>query len=1166
MTVTKINKLVVQGFKSFAKKTEFLFGDKFNVVLGPNGSGKSNVLDAICFVLGRMSAKSLRAEKSSNLIYNGGKEKKPGEKAEVAIYFDNATKVFPLDTPEVKISRTVKKNGSSDYRVNDKRWTRQQVVDLLSAAKIDPDGYNIILQGDIVQLIEMSSIERRQVLEEIAGISIYEDKKQKAMSELDKVDGQIKEAEVILTERETYLKELKKDRDQALKYKDAKDNIDRCRATVLFNQVTQKKEEVESLGKGRMDEEAKLGKLGKEMLVLSEKIAEKKKAMEGITNDIEQKGEKDQIAIMKEIEQLRVDIATNTQKVENLNNQLKDIASRREGLKSDYKTTDTRSEGIRNRIKEIEKRKIQLEKELKQIDDSIAQFKKKNDLGDIPELEQQVQAIDKKAEALQETVQKLRESQQNLFREKDKADIQLQNIDQTMDKVKAVAKEHEADLKNLKAKGDYFKSLTLELNKCLAEDSSLAAQLAKNREELIKKREELSKLSAAAVGIRENIQGDFSIKKILDMKKTTPGIFGTVAELGKVNTKYSLALEIAAGPRINNIVVQDDKVAADCIKYLKENKFGTATFLPLNAIRGPASSAEVKALLKFNGVHGLAVELIEFDLKFKSIFNYIFGNTLVVDNIDVARRIGIGKARMVTIDGDMAELSGAMTGGYRKRNKGVGFQEKETADNIDELEKRVNELESIVSVLQKRREENEKKITELRTNKATTEGEVLKIQKSLHLEEGDTDANKKLKDELKEQLKTAESELAKVNKQIGEANAELAKIRIQKEEVRGKINKLQNPRLLAELNTFEQTKDKLKSEGIELEHEHKSLNMQLKDIFGPETEKINKIIKQLDNDEKQFKADIDKTTAKVAADKETLKLKEEKQKEFMKKYRDQFNKRDELNKEGQTLEGDKIRKEEQSRQVEMRINNISLRNAAVTAELAGLEKEYERYQGVELIKDKAEPAIKAEITRFENMVAEMGNINLKALEVYESVETQYKELLKKKDLLGKEKDEVLRLMAEIELRKGELFMKTFDKVNENFQTIFDQLTAKGKAYLQLENPEKPFEEGVRILVRITGQRFMDIRSLSGGEKSLTALAFLFAIQEYEPATFYVLDEVDAALDKHNSEKLAKWIRRYSDAAQYIVISHNDAIISEADNLYGVSMDQHSASNVVSLKV
>jgi len=252
--------------------------------------------------------------------------------------------------------------------------------------------------------------------------------------------------------------------------------------------------------------------------------------------------------------------------------------------------------------------------------------------------------------------------------------------------------------------------------------------------------------------------------------------------------------------------------------------------------------------------------------------------------------------------------------------------------------------------------------------------------------------------------------------------------------------------------------------------------------------------------------------------------------------------------------------------VEIRTNNISLRNASVTAELAGLEKEFERYQGLEFITDKSDAALKGEITRFENMVAEMGNINLKALEIYDSVEKEYNNLLSKKDMLGKEKEDVLKLMAEIETRKGELFTKTFDKVNENFKVIFDSLTGKGQAYLLLENPEKPFEDGVRIMVKISGQRFMDIRSLSGGEKSLTALAFIFAIQEYEPATFYVLDEVDAALDKHNSEKLAKLIRKYSQNAQYVVISHNDAIIAEADTLYGVSMDEHSASNTVSLKV
>ena len=240
---TRITRLVMDGFKSFGKRTELLFEPGFNVVLGPNGSGKSNILDAVCFVLGKSSSKSLRAEKSANLIYTGGKTKKQANNAEVSIVFDNSTKVFPVDEDSVKISRIVRVDGVSKYKINGRTKTRQEIVDMLALAKIYPDGYNIILQGDIIRLVEMSSIERRQIVEEIAGISVYEEKKQKALSELQKVEEKLNEAEIILKERETYLKELKKDRDQALKYKRLGDDIKKNKASFLKRKMDRKEEE-----------------------------------------------------------------------------------------------------------------------------------------------------------------------------------------------------------------------------------------------------------------------------------------------------------------------------------------------------------------------------------------------------------------------------------------------------------------------------------------------------------------------------------------------------------------------------------------------------------------------------------------------------------------------------------------------------------------------------------------------------------------------------------------------------------------------------------------------------------------------------------------------------------------------------------------------------------
>ncbi|MEA2036570.1 MAG: AAA family ATPase, partial [Nanoarchaeota archaeon] len=334
----------------------------------------------------------------------------------------------------------------------------------------------------------------------------------------------------------------------------------------------------------------------------------------------------------------------------------------------------------------------------------------------------------------------------------------------------------------------------------------------------------------------------------------------------------------------------------------------------------------------------------------------------------------------------------------------------------------------------------------------------------------------------------------------------------------------------------------------------------------PENEKINQILKQIGKEEGEFKTEIEYITQEEKEKNEQLKKKEEVARNFQSKFRSLFENRSKISEEISKNENTINNRIDDSRKVEIRQNTLTLKHAEAAAEIAGLEQEFQQYEGVSILQNKTEEQLKYEINKFEKMKLEMGSVNMKALEIYDSIEGEYQNLLEKKDTLISEKEDVLTMMEEIEGKKKELFMKNYEAVNINFQSIFSQLTTKGEATLHLENKDNPFEGGLGIKVRITGQRFLDIRSLSGGEKTLTALAFIFSIQEHEPASFYILDEVDAALDKRNSEKLAKLILKYSEKAQYIIISHNDGIISGASNLYGVSMDEHGMSKVISLKV
>ena len=1165
--MTRINKLVLNGFKSFAKFTEIQFGEKFNCVLGPNGSGKSNIMDALCFVLGKAGSKSLRAEKSANLIYNGGKTKKPSSKGEVSIFFDNKDKTFPTEETEVKVTRIIKSNGQSIYRINDQTRTRQQIIDLLNIAKIDPDGYNIILQGDIIRFCEMSATERRLLIEEISGISLYEEKKQKALNQLNKVEERLKEAGIILSERQTYLKELKKDRDQALKFKEMNDNIRKYRASLLKLNIDKKevesKDMKEKIGRNNKLIEESTEKINK----IKKEIEDKKAEIESITKEIEQKGETDQVNLNKEIENLKIEMTKKNSRIETLNSELKKLIQRKKDLNQG-------TEDIKQKISDINKQKeeyidsrSQKEKQKQELSEKIKAFKEKNNIEIAADIEKRIDEIDNLSDDLAKEINFKRETQHNLLREKDKVDHELNMIASSIAKVAEIEKEHKKQIDDLKSKREEFKKTTLELNILLDEDSQLGAKIKDAREKLHFSNEELAKLNARNASIKEFSLSDNAIKSILKRKNSVSGIYGTVSELGTVDAKYSLALEVAAGARIKSIVVEDDKIAADQIKYLKQNRLGIATFLPLNKIRPKSLDEKIKKQLSAKGCHGMATDLVSYDQKFKKVFSYVFGNTVVTDNIDVSRRLGIGTAKMVTLDGDLADMSGAMKGGYRdKKRKGLGFKEVQLDTEIQKLEKEVFDLEAKFSSFESRRKEIEDNISSLRSKKGELEGEIIKNEKSLHLDSSDLSLSKKKQEDLEEKAASIEKEINDIQEKISENNKELAKVKIEKQQLRSKISELRDPTLIAELSTYEEKQRGLAEELVNTNAEIKNIDVQINDIFKPEIEKTSIILKQIDKDYISFKKELDSLIPEIEKQNKILDKKEEEAKEFYAKFKELFNIRSKFNDEisRNDLEISKIN--DKSREIEIRNNIFSIKNAEVSAGLSGLKEEFGQYEGVPLDTEKNEDQLKYQVQRFEQMKSQIGSVNMRALEIYETIEKEYNKLLEKKDTLTKEKQDVESMMDEIESRKKELFMKTYDSINNEFQKIFSNLSNKGESSLELENKEDPFAEGVRIKVRITGQRFLDLRSLSGGEKTMTALAFIFAIQEHDPASFYVLDEVDAALDKHNSEKLSKLIKNYSEKAQYLLISHNDGIISEAENLYGISMDEHGISKVISLKV
>ncbi len=1163
--MTKITRMTMQGFKSFAHKTDILFGDQYNCILGPNGSGKSNVGDALCFVLGRLSAKAMRAEKAANLIFNGGKTRNPSSKGTVEIEFDNSKGDFEGYDKKVIVSRTITKKGTSIYKIGDKKSTRTQIVDLLASAQINPDGYNIILQGDITKFVDMPGKERRGIIEQISDVSHYEEKKKKALLELAKAEEKINSAGIILKERKAYLRELKKDRDQALKFKELKGKVDSYRASYLKKKIDVRSEE----NKGYLDKiskyESKVAEFEKKIEDMRGVIEKHREEISLINKEIEEKGEKEQVAVHKEIEDMKTDLIHKETRHKTIKDEIHKIQMRKKQFEHEQKELRGKLSGFEGQEKDIIKTLARKEKELESLTGKIEQFRGKHKLGDVASATESLSALEGEIELEEAKVHEKRSAQQELLREKDRLEFRIESIDQQIAKVKELQGEHKGQIAELKKKKQDFKAATLKLNKVLEQESSYVAQLSHSRKKLIALQEEHAKLSARVHSIQASAAASHAVKSILDNKRKFKGVHGTVAQLGQVKKKYSVALETAAGARTQQIVVDDDAVAAKCISYLKDQKLGRASFIPLNKVRTITLSKEDNKYLKLPGVIDFAINLVSFDRSYSKAFAYVFSRTLVVENLNAARKVGIGKIQMVTLDGDLAAGSGVMTGGSRRKGRGGTFAEKDSMEEMQKSEAAIAEAQSIISRLERDRASGEEEITALRKLKGELEGEIISWEKKLHLDSSDLDASGDLKKELKEELKGVDSDLRVIQKDVMTLNRALAGLKGKKQILRGQMMKSNDPKVQAQLASFEETRQELREEMVRLRAVKKGLTEQATGLVGAEQEKILEIIKQHDKELSEFSVEVKELDSQVKSRRKILAEKEKASKAFYAQYKELFAKREKLSGEVRSVEGKIDNAREKSRTNERELNMISLKNAEVKAKLSVLEEEFEQYKDVELVMKKSEKELYAEISKFEAMLQQMSAVNMKALEIYEKVEEEFNKLVEKKESLEEEKTDILTLMNEIEVKKKERFMKTFNEVNKHFKEIFSTLFKKGDAYLKLENPDNPFDDAMNIKVKITGKRHMDLKGLSGGEKTLTALAFIFAVQEHQPATFYILDEIDAALDKHNSDRLAKLISMYSDRAQYIVISHNDAVISEASQLYGVSMSD-GVSKVTSLKI
>ena len=948
-----IKKLVMHGFKSFQRKTEMPFNSKINVIFGPNGSGKSNISEALCFVLGRLSAKSIRASKSSNLIFLGNKDNPPSKEASVEIVLDNKGRTFNFETDEISLKRIVRKNGTSIYKINNQTKTRQDIISLLSQAGIDPNGFNIILQWEIQNFVRMASHERRKILEEVSGISIYEIRKEKSLKELDKTEDKLKEVSTILRERTIHLNNLEKERQLALKFKKMEEYARRCKASIVNHDITVRRKETEKIESDISHKNKIIDKMKSESSALDESNKNLQAKIDSINYSIKKSTGLEQEKLNQEITNLMADIAGMNARIEN----------------------------YENKIAEISKQKIESERTVKENESSIRELQK----------------------------EPLRKKQDEINRRKN----ELEKIESERKKFYSA----KSELKSLRERIEDKKKI---LGNYKSESDFLLKQI------------------------------DFTIGELFDKKST----------IEKINSmKISLKEKEQELEIINKKEREHEKILY-------------------------ANESEIKK------------------------------HENLIEKLSKMEICPVCKSKITN-----------------EHTHNIGSETKEQ-----------------ISILKKEMEKSKKEISNIQKSKDLLKKEIIEINSKISLTELDMTKISNIEDK-KERIKTIEEKISFVRNEISNL-----------EKTKSSLNKI-----LDESSNIEERYEKMKVEVEEISmrsRENVDSEISYKKM---ELERAKISLKQFNREEEDLLNELNDYRREVEEKENLLDEKRNEEEELSDKFKSLISERDSNDKKIRGNQTKILELHHSIRNVENEVNNLKIDIARISASLENLEIEFTEFKDVELIKASREALVeKLNSTEFD-LSRIKSNVNLMSLKVYDSVKEEYDKINEKVEIIKKEKESILSIIHDIDTKKKKTFLKTLNSLNEIFSRNFSSLSTKGMAYLELENPKEPFEGGLGIVIKTGHGKYMDVTSLSGGERVLVALSLLFAIQELNPYHFYILDEVDASLDKRNSERLANLFNKYMQKGQYIIITHNDEILSKATNLYGVSMND-GVSKVISMQV
>ena len=1169
-----LKRVDMENFKSFGGKVSIPLMEGYMAITGPNGSGKSNITDAILFVLGPKSSKAMRAGKLTDLIYNGNKSSGKAESTKVTLFFDNTDRLLPWDADEVRFTRVVKVSSDGDgyssyFYVNDQKSSMTEFDSLLTRARISADGYNMVQQGDVTDITKMGNVERRRVLDSIAGISSYDADISKAQAEKAEAEQNLAMIEVVIGELKTQLDQLEKDKEAARKYVEFKARLDMANAQYIHRQYIDEEEKL----KYTQENIAKIQKTIEELLAKKEeliaKIAENEEAIKQKEKEIEAKVGPEYKQVKEQIEQIKISKALSEDSISREEEQMSERRTELETQKENLK--DAESE-LNECLKSVSDTQIQLDAKTKALEEAKAENKR---IGD------EMRDIGGEYKTLQDKLAKLEEE----FEKDNNKEHEIRSQVATAEAVDEESSRAVASLEEQISNADFeIKDAEWNLSKIKEEAGPVAnieefgkkiMEMKKEEAELEKREQDISsairRISqeynalAAEKKVSDRMRGSDAVVAVLEMrdKGTLRGIHGTIAELGSVDPEYETALSIAAGGKMQAIVVDDDEVAAQAIAELKKTGHGRATFLPLNKmIEG---KPRAKAIMAVKESLGYAIDLIEFKPEYRSAFWYVFADTIVVDNLSTARRL-MGGIRIVTKGGELVEASGAMTGGTVRTQTikfGAASQTK-----LDEVSVELRTANQSMDIIKEKLSDIRAKIREADNQMRAAGAGNIELQGKITKFEVKLDELRDMRKRLKADLDEKKAAYASANKNKNDLNASLSELlkkiealKQDRQKARERLTEIAPADLQQSMQDAMDAVVRISGEKNDLINALATLNAE-KSEYENNKRYIEKSVKELEQGIKENSDKIDEENEKLAKIKVELEAVRAIEKEMEEGIQDLTNAKEKLVEQKFKLENAR----------ENTISNIDTQTgikASQEANIIIVQKAIDELKAqIDEITVEVEQPIPSEetlrrtIRTCENAINELGNVNLRAIDDYDEKKKRYDQLTQDVERINAQIKDLNELTDNLGKKKKGLFMEVYDGVNSNFKSIFAELSGGGEAFMALENEEDPFAGGLLINAKPKNGKMLRLDALSGGEKSLTALAFIFAIQEHQPSPFYVLDEVDMFLDSVNSEMVAQRIKKSSAKTQFIQVSLRKVTLSLADHLIGVTRPPNGVSKVI----